>query len=63
MTIQIHEILSGKKIDLVPRDAGRMGIYVCGVTVYDRCHIGHLRSVISFDAIVRYLEYAGYDVT
>jgi len=61
--VHIHEILSGRKKELVPRDPGKIGIYVCGVTVYDRCHIGHLRSVISFDAIVRYLGYAGYDVT
>ena len=42
---------------------GKVGIYVCGVTVYDLCHIGHARSTIVFDVLVRYLRATGLDVT
>ncbi|MBU1219019.1 cysteine--tRNA ligase [Myxococcota bacterium] len=63
MPVIINDVLSGKKVEFLPRDPGKAGIYVCGVTVYDRCHIGHLRSSLSFDAIVRHLEYRGYKVT
>jgi cysteinyl-tRNA synthetase len=44
---------------LVP---GRISMYVCGITVYDRCHVGHARSLVFFDAMVRYLRWRGYDV-
>jgi len=46
----------------VPREAGKVGMYVCGVTVYDLCHIGHARANVAFDIIVRYLRHAGYEV-
>ncbi|MBN2725241.1 MAG: cysteine--tRNA ligase [Deltaproteobacteria bacterium] len=62
MPVNISDVMSGKKIELIPRDPGKIGIYVCGVTVYDRCHIGHLRSMLSFDSIIRHLEYRGYIV-
>ena len=62
MPIWIDEVLSGKKKTLQTRDPNQVGMYVCGVTVYDRCHIGHLRSMLSFDALVRYLEYQRYQV-
>jgi len=62
LPIWIDEVLSGRKIPLETRDPNRVGMYVCGVTVYDRCHIGHLRSMLSFDALVRYLEYQRYQV-
>ncbi|WP_369677189.1 class I tRNA ligase family protein, partial [Klebsiella pneumoniae] len=39
------------------------GMYVCGVTVYDLCHLGHARTFVAFDMIVRYLRFRGYDVT
>ena len=45
MPIWIDEVLSGKKLVLETRDPNHIGMYVCGVTVYDRCHIGHLRSI------------------
>src|SRR3990167_8661904 len=45
---------------LVP---GQVGMYTCGVTVYDLCHIGHARSALVFDGMRRYLEYSGYRVT
>ncbi len=62
LPIWIDEVLSGKKRILETRDPNKVGMYVCGVTVYDRCHIGHLRSMLSFDALVRYLEYQRYEV-
>ncbi len=46
----------------VPRVAGKVGLYVCGMTVYDYCHIGHARVMVSFDVIVRWLRHRGYEV-
>jgi cysteinyl-tRNA synthetase len=63
MTIRIYNTLTGKKEDFVPLHENRIGMYVCGVTVYDLCHIGHARSAIVFDTIYRYLRYRGYEVT
>ncbi|MGM0595678.1 MAG: cysteine--tRNA ligase [Myxococcota bacterium] len=60
--IYLNDVMTNKKTKLETRDNNKAGIYVCGVTVYDRCHIGHLRSMLSFDAIIRYLEYKGYKV-
>ena len=63
MTIQIHNTLSGKKEALQPIEAGHVKLYVCGITSYDYCHIGHARSALAFDMIVRYLKYRGLNVT
>ena len=63
MPLRIYNTLTGKKEDFVPLHDKRVGMYVCGVTVYDLCHIGHARSAIVFDAIYRYLQYRGYGVT
>jgi cysteinyl-tRNA synthetase len=63
MTLRIYNTLTGKKEDFVPLHGKRVGLYVCGVTVYDLCHIGHARSAIVFDTIYRYLRYRGYEVT
>ncbi|MGD9506043.1 MAG: cysteine--tRNA ligase [Syntrophobacteraceae bacterium] len=63
MTLRLYNTLSGGKEDFVPLEAGRVKLYVCGVTVYDLSHIGHARSVIVFDVIHRYLKCKGYDVT
>ncbi|OGP56461.1 MAG: cysteine--tRNA ligase, partial [Deltaproteobacteria bacterium RBG_13_52_11] len=52
-----------KKEELIPLHEGRIGMYACGVTVYDLCHIGHARSAVVFDGIYRYLRYKGYEVT
>jgi cysteinyl-tRNA synthetase len=60
--IYLNDVMTNKKTKLETRDNNKAGIYVCGVTVYDRCHIGHLRSMLSFDAIIRYLEHKGYEV-
>jgi cysteinyl-tRNA synthetase len=62
MAIQVQNVLTRRKEELQPLEEGRIKIYVCGVTVYGRCHVGHLRCYLSFDAILRYLAYRGYDV-
>ena len=63
MTIRIHNTSTGKKEDFIPLHEKKVGMYVCGVTVYDLCHIGHARSAIVFDTIYRYFRYRGLDVT
>ncbi len=63
MTIRIHNTLSGNKEDLQTIEPGHVKLYVCGITSYDYCHIGHARSALAFDMIVRYLKYRGYKVT
>ena len=60
--LQIYNTLSRKKEIFKPITAGKVGLYVCGCTVYDLCHIGHARTYISFDNIARYLRFSGYDV-
>jgi cysteinyl-tRNA synthetase len=62
-TLQIFDTMSGAKRPLQPLKPGHVGIYVCGVTVYDLTHIGHARVFVSFDVITRYLRHRGYDVT
>ena len=61
-TITLFDTLSSARRALEPIHPGRVGMYVCGVTVYDYAHIGHGRTFITFDVIVRYLRYRGYDV-
>ena len=63
MTIRLYNTLSGKKEVLQPIEEGHVKLYVCGITSYDYCHIGHARSALAFDMIVRYLRYRGYKVT
>lgn len=63
MALQIYSTLSRRKDVLRPIDAGKIRLYVCGITVYDLCHIGHARVMVCFDAIVRYLRSQGWDVT
>ncbi|GAB4171355.1 MAG: cysteine--tRNA ligase [Geothermobacteraceae bacterium] len=63
MSLRVYNTLSGKKEDFVPLEPGKVRMYVCGVTVYDYCHIGHARANIVFDIIFRYLKYRGFDVT
>lgn len=60
--LQIHNTLTRQKENFVPIKPNEIGMYVCGVTVYDLCHIGHARTFVSFDMIVRYLRYRGYKV-
>jgi cysteinyl-tRNA synthetase len=59
---RIYDTREGKKVDLVLREPGKVGIYVCGVTVYDLCHIGHARTLVAFDVIVRHLRQRGLEV-
>ncbi|MBT0665214.1 cysteine--tRNA ligase [Geobacter pelophilus] len=63
MALRIYNTLTGGKEDFVPLEPGKVKMYVCGVTVYDNCHIGHARAYTAFDMIFRYLKYSGYDVT
>ena len=63
MALSIYNSMTGKKEAFVPRTERKVGMYACGVTVYDVCHIGHARSAIVFDVIKRYLEHKGYEVT
>lgn len=63
MTIQVYNTMEGRKVEFVPRDAGKVGIYACGPTVYNYIHLGNARPIVVFDAIRRYFKYAGYDVT
>ncbi|QWL04663.1 cysteine--tRNA ligase [Shewanella indica] len=60
--LKIYNSLSRQKEEFKPINPGKVGMYVCGVTIYDLCHIGHGRTFVSFDMIVRYLRYAGYQV-
>ena len=61
--MQIYNSLTRKKEEFVPLKPGRVSMYVCGITAYDFCHIGHARSAVVFDVLVRYLRYIGLDVT
>ncbi len=63
MSLKIYNTLTGGKEVFAPINPPKVGMYVCGVTVYDLCHIGHARSTIVFDIIYRYLKFSGYDVT
>ena len=62
MTINVYNTLSRKKEKFVPLTSNTVNMYVCGPTVYDSCHIGHARSVIVFDVIVRYFKARSYQV-
>jgi cysteinyl-tRNA synthetase len=61
--IKVFNTMSGKKENFVPLTPGKVNMYVCGITAYDVCHLGHARSAIVFDIIKRYLRYRGYEVT
>jgi len=63
MSLRIFNTQSRKKEEFLPIEEGKVGIYVCGITAYDVCHVGHARSAVVFDVITRYLRYRGYEVT
>ncbi|MGP6488243.1 cysteine--tRNA ligase [Duffyella gerundensis] len=60
--LKIYNTLSRQKEEFKPIHAGKIGMYVCGITVYDLCHIGHGRTFVAFDTVARYLRYCGYEV-
>lgn len=61
--LQIYNSLTRRKADFVPLEPGKVRMYVCGMTVYDLCHLGHARVMVVFDVVYRYLRHLGYDVT
>ncbi|KJG03601.1 cysteine--tRNA ligase [Photobacterium angustum] len=61
--LKIYNSLTRQKEAFTPIQPGKVGMYVCGVTIYDLCHIGHGRTFVSFDVVSRYLRYSGYDLT
>jgi cysteinyl-tRNA synthetase len=61
--LKIYNTLSRAKQDFVPLMPGSVKLYVCGMTVYDYCHLGHARVLVVFDTVVRWFETSGYDVT
>ena len=63
MSLRVWNTLSGEKEDLVPLQKGKLGIYVCGITVYDLPHLGHARFLVAFDTAVRFLRWDGVEVT
>lgn len=60
--LEIYNTLKRKKEEFIPLKKNHIDMYVCGVTVYDYCHIGHARTFVNFDMIVRYLRFRGYEV-
>ncbi len=60
--LQIHNSLTRKKEVFTPIEAGKVSMYVCGMTVYDLCHLGHARVLVVFDTVTRYMRYSGYEV-
>jgi len=62
MSVMVFNTLSKKKEALIPLEPGKIKMYVCGITAYDRCHIGHARSAVVFDCVVRHLRHRGFEV-
>jgi cysteinyl-tRNA synthetase len=60
---KIYNTLTRSKQEFVPMEPGRIRMYVCGITVYDDCHLGHARMLLSFDMVYRWLQASGFDVT
>ena len=60
--VQIYNTLTRQKEQFKPMVEGKIDMYVCGITIYDFCHIGHARTFVGFDVIVRYLRHLGYDL-
>jgi cysteinyl-tRNA synthetase len=63
MTLRIHNTLTRATEPFVPIQPGHVGLYVCGITIYDLCHMGHARFMIAFDVVQRWLKTLGYRVT
>jgi len=60
--LRFTDSLTGEKVEFTPRDPGKASVYWCGPTVYDDPHLGHARSTLAFDVLVRYLRWSGYEV-
>ena len=60
--LHLYNTLTREKAPFVPLKEGCVGLYVCGITVYDLSHMGHARTYLSFDVLVRYLRHLGFDV-
>lgn len=60
--LYLYNSLTRKKEVFKPIEPGKISLYACGITVYDRCHLGHARSMVCFDVIVRFLRYQGFQV-
>jgi cysteinyl-tRNA synthetase len=63
MTLRIHNTLTRALEDFSPLEPNHVRMYVCGMTVYDLCHLGHARSMVAFDVVQRWLKASGYQVT
>jgi len=63
MALKVFNTLSGKKEDFEPLAPPKVGMYCCGITAYDTCHLGHARAAVVFDTVYRYLKRSGYNVT
>ncbi|MDF1646066.1 MAG: cysteine--tRNA ligase [Legionellaceae bacterium] len=63
LSLDLYNSLTRKKERFKPMEPGKIKLYVCGITVYDACHLGHARAMVSFDVMVRFMRAAGYDVT
>lgn len=61
--LKLYNSLTKRKEIFTPITPGKVGMYVCGMTVYDKCHVGHARMLLSFDMVYRWLKVSGYDVT
>ena len=61
--LKIYNTLSREKQDFVPIEPGKVRMYVCGMTVYDYCHLGHARVLVVFDMVQRWLRASGFDLT
>ncbi|MGL6157227.1 MAG: cysteine--tRNA ligase, partial [Ralstonia mannitolilytica] len=62
-SLKIYNTLAREKQTFVPIEPGRVRMYVCGMTVYDYCHVGHARVMVVFDMVQRWLRASGYEVT
>ncbi len=60
--LKIYNTLTRQKEEFKPLVPGKVGMYVCGITIYDFCHIGHARTFVAFDVVARYLRFSGYDL-
>src|SRR6185369_15068208 len=63
MSLRIHNTLTRQTESFTPMEPGHVRMYVCGMTIYDLCHVGHARMMMAFDVVQRWLKVSGYRVT